>query len=264
MWFSAAASVFAVQFFAGAVAHGHGGWDWVHGLPKCWESCLKSTSDGCNSKSCICDSSQDDDYLTSAVECVVRSCGAEELEVDLTFLAPLQMYCAATGDDIPDSVMSSAYACATATATSATPSPTRKVEHSSQENNGHKTTKEASNGLESTVTSTVTLTTTNGEGSTLQVLIPIVMGPSTMTTGEIITSTLDSKSTASPAASSTPEPVAAAPTQAQDSSSPSATAKETNIGQGSPFDISQGGAAHWDFSGALAGAGLLLGVLLRL
>ncbi|KAF2447681.1 hypothetical protein P171DRAFT_429300 [Karstenula rhodostoma CBS 690.94] len=252
-----------VNLVVEAVAHGRGGWDWVHGLPSCWEECLDNS--GCDSKSCICESSQDGAYLTSAVECAVQSCSADGLNVALSFLAPLQMYCKAARDDIPDEIMSSAYSCATAT--SATPSPTRRVGHSTQ---ASKTLKDASNGLDSTITSTVTLTTTNESGSTLQILIPIVMGPSTMSTGEMITSTLDSKPTASPAATSNAEAAgstAAAPalSQPQESPASSATARATNIGNGSPFDLSaQGGSARWSFSAAFVGIGMLFGALARL
>ncbi|KAL1607890.1 hypothetical protein SLS60_002828 [Paraconiothyrium brasiliense] len=210
---------------------------------------------------CICESSQDDDYLTSAVECAVQDCKFDGLNVALTFLAPLQMYCKATQDEIPDEILSSAYACATAT-TSATPSSTRKVEHSTQ---GSETSKLSGNGLKSTITSTVTVTTTNDNGNTLQVLIPIVMGPSTITTGDMVTSTLESKPTASPAATSNADAAAstaAAPSQPKQSSASSATAQATNIGNGSPFDLSaQGGSTRWSFSAALVGFGVLIGAL---
>ncbi|KAK7193652.1 hypothetical protein DPSP01_000203 [Paraphaeosphaeria sporulosa] len=265
MWFSA--TVLVVNFVVGAVAHGRGGWDWVHGLPSCWEDCLDNS--GCDSKSCICESSQNGDYLTSAVECAVRSCNADGLNVALSFLAPLQMYCKATRNEIPDEIMSSAYSCATATSTSATPTTTRKDEHSTQ---APKTSKDAGSGLESTITSTITVTTTDESGSTLQVLIPIVMGPSTMTTGEMITSTLDSKPTASPAATSNAEAAGStaavpvpAPSQPQESPASSATAKATSIGNGSPFDLSvQGGSAPLGFSASFVGFGILFGALARI
>jgi hypothetical protein len=200
----------------------------------------------------ICESSQDGDYLTKSVECAVQSCSADGVNVVLNFLAPLQMYCKATRDDIPDEVMSSAYACATATATSATPSFTRNVEHSTQ---ASKTSKGLGNGLESTIISTVTVTTTDESGNTLQLLIPIVMGPSTMTTGEMMTSTLGSKPTASPAATSNAEAAAS-------TSTASSRAQATNIGNGSPFDLSaQGGSARWSFSVAFVGSGMLFGAL---
>ncbi|KAL5419351.1 hypothetical protein PMIN03_000542 [Paraphaeosphaeria minitans] len=248
---------------------------------KLLERCLDNS--GCDSKSCQSASivlvthvlmrSQayailaNVDYLTSAVECVVQSCSADGLNVILSFLAPLQMYCKATRNEIPNEIMSSAYACAvaTSTSTSTTPSPTRKVEHSTQ---APKTSTDAGKGLESTVTSTVTVTTTNKSGSTLQVLIPIVLGPSTMTTGEMITSTLDSKPTASRVATSNAEAVgstAAAPSQPQVSPASSATAQATNIGNGSPFDLSaQGGSARWGFSTSFVGIGMLLGALARI
>ncbi|KAF1974986.1 hypothetical protein BU23DRAFT_597951 [Bimuria novae-zelandiae CBS 107.79] len=266
MWFSIAAALVVVSLIVEAAAHGRGGWDWVHGLPSCWGNCLDES--GCNSRRCICDSSQDGDYLTSAVECMVRSCDADGLTIALSFLAPLQMYCMATGDGIPGPAISSAYACATATtpASTATPSPTRKVPHSTQT---RQTTKEANNGLESTITSTVTLTTTNGDGNTVQVLIPIEMGPSTMITGEIITSTLGSESNSVPATTSNAEPAteptSALPSQTQNSPSSSSTARPTNIGNGSPFDLSTGeGAAQRGLSASLYGAFILLGAFLRI
>lgn len=199
---------------------------------------------------------------------MVRSCDADGMKVNLGFLAPLQMYCKVTQDDIPSSMMSKAYACATArtTSTAVGPSPTRKVEHSTQ---AHKTSEDESNGLESTITSTVTLTTTNADGNTVQLLIPIAMGPSIMTTGEIMTRTLESESTWTQAATSdvqpAAEPTAAGPLPTQGSPSPSPTSRETNLGDGSPFDLSVSGeAAHWRLSRGLAGAGVMLGVFARL
>lgn len=210
-----------------------------------------------DSRAGICDSSQDDDYLTNAVDCMVRSCDADGPNVALNFLAPLQMYCKATRDEIADSVMKSAYACATAPAatTSATRSSTRKVEHPTTTSSG------ADHELESTITSTVTLTSTNDDGNTVQVLIPIEMGPSTMITGEIVTRTLDSEATATSYAEAASTPTAAAPSQTQDSPSSTSTARESNIGNGSPFDLSAGGGgSHLGFSMAACGVGILLGL----
>ena len=51
----------------------------------------------------------------------------------------------------------------------------------------------------------------------------------------------------------------------KDAPASSATAKATNIGNGSPFDVSvQGGSVQWDISAALVGVGILLGALVRL
>lgn len=183
------------------------------------------------------------------------------------------MFCAASGEEVPGSVMSSAYDCATATAP-ASSQATRKVEHSTKDSD-RQTTKNNGDGLKTTVTSTLTQTTTDGDGNTLQIIVPIVMGPDTMSTGDIVTSTLDGQASATTAPSSaaaspsqTAEPSAPAPTQAQGAPSSTATAETTqgrsSNSNGSPFENMQAGAAQWSFSGVAVGLSMLAGVFLRL
>ncbi|KAF2240543.1 hypothetical protein BU26DRAFT_526007 [Trematosphaeria pertusa] len=225
-------SILAAHVFVlGVSAH----LDLLDGLPSCWLDCLSNTDDGCDSAKCICDASQSDSYLTSAVECARSECEADGSALDLLFLGPLDLYCSATGEEIPEDTMSSAYACATATA--ASPSlTTRKVERST-ETSEHKTTQGGGSGSTSTLESESTATSA------------------------------PSSAAASP--SQAPETSAPAPTQAQGASSSSASASPTqgtsnSNGNGSPFENMQAGASQWGFSSLVVAMSVIAGLFLRL
>ncbi|KAF2866676.1 hypothetical protein BDV95DRAFT_611357 [Massariosphaeria phaeospora] len=245
------------------------GFDLVQGLNDCFTDCLAKTSDGCDSQSCLCDASQSASYLSSAVSCIASTCDVDDWTINLLFLGPLQMYCGAVGNPIPETIMSGAYvAC---TSTKAAPQPTtRKAEHSTKPTE-HKTTKGAD--LRSAVSSTIIKTTTDKDGNTLLLMVPIVIGPHTaIETGRIITSTVENEPsiTSTPAASSVP----ASPSSAAETAAPRTTqpppappaepTQRTGEGNGSPFENMQAGATQWRFSGALVGLGALAGIFMRL
>ncbi|KAF2793417.1 hypothetical protein K505DRAFT_417804 [Melanomma pulvis-pyrius CBS 109.77] len=250
-------------FASGVLAHGY---DWVDTLPKCWQSCLKATSDGCDSKSCICDASQSDSYLPSAASSILANCDVKDWVLDSTFLFPVQAYCEAVGNPVPEAILSSAYA-ATATTSSTPPFTTRKVEHS-QKSHSYETTR-AVDDIKSTFTTTNTQTTTDKDGNTLEIIIPIIIGPKTWSTGKIVTSTLEAKATDSPSSGAASPSVTAAPlpTQGQQvasSTTSSQQAQRTSNSNGSPFENMQAGAGQWSVPGVEIGMGLLAGLFMRL
>lgn len=234
--------------------------DWVHGLDDCWRNCLDSN--GCESQQCICDASATDSYLLNSLECAKSECDTAGWVLELGLLAPLQVYCAASGDALPESVIDSAYDCATSTSITA-PTTTRKVEHSTTA----RTTRGGGSELQDTTTSTFTQTTTDGEGHTVKLVVPIIMGPDTMFTGKIVTSTLEGNPTTMTSTSATTTQTDAStavePTQAQGASSSTPTAEPTQAGpasgSGSPFENMQAGSTRFGFSSAVIGVGLLAG-----
>ncbi|CAI6257396.1 unnamed protein product [Periconia digitata] len=241
-------------------------YDWVKdSLPSCFEDCLGKTSDGCHSQECICSASQSDDYLQSAVECVRDECEKEGLEINVALLVPAQLYCSAVGSSIPDDSVKNAYECAMG---GNVPSATHKSATSTAKQHSESE-------LKSTVTSTFSMTTTDGKGHTLQIVQPVAVGPSTVSTGDAVTSTLGSSSSSSAsksASSSSPSTTAApnqpaqvssaAPTQAPVSTS--SPTQRVEDGGGSPFVNMQASAVHWSFSGPVAALGVVAGLFMRL
>jgi len=189
--------------------------------------------------------------------------GTNGWRVELALLAPLDMFCAATDEPVPADIMSSAYArlsaSASASARSPTPTSTRNTKTKARTTHPPSTTSrdaDADHGLGTTITSTVTMTTTDQDGHTLQVLIPIVMGPTSIATGAMVTSTLPTPSQSSP----TTEQTSASQSQQQPlaPSTLSAPAEPTRKSGGSPFDTQTGAAyAQRRHSGAWLGMGLL-------
>jgi hypothetical protein len=125
--------------------------------------------------------------------------------------------------------------------------------------------------LTSTMRSTITKTTTDSSGNTLQIVVPIVVGPSGVSTGATSTSTLSGRATstraslsASPAAASTPNltllPSSTSATGSQQTRSPGGGG---GGGSGSPFDV-PAGACRWVVSGPLLGLGILAMVFPRM
>ncbi|KAF2023180.1 hypothetical protein EK21DRAFT_119007 [Setomelanomma holmii] len=258
------------QLFTGSVA-GHRDW-WLQTLPKCWQSCFANTEDGCASSSCICQSSEDgDSYLPSAVACAVDKCDADwALQL---VLGQLQLLCIGLHCAIPDDVMDAAYAVASgsdddnplSTHTSVAVTSTKKSEHKTSTRSGEVQE------LTSTVRSTFTRTTTDSSGHTVQIVVPIAIGPSGIVTGSIATSTLSgqalstrlpssavaSPSATAPSTTSLRSPAFTAPTASQRTESPAR-------GNGSPFENMQATGCTWTFSISTVLLGTLLMLFIRL
>jgi len=253
-------AVLSLAVFAfGAVAHG---FDWVDTLPDCWQAILKSQ--GCDSKRCICDASQSDSFLPIVASQILKKCDTDDWKVEASLLFTVQSYCEFTGNPVPDDILDRAYSVDKATA-----STTTKKADNTQKTQTHKTTK--AEDLKSTVTTTLTQTKTDKDGHTLVVIIPIVMGPNTISTGKMVTSTLEPKSTdatsSNPASPSTTAPPLPASTQEQSSlptsTSPPSGGRVSNS-NGSPFENMQAGASRCGISVALFGIGLVGGLFMIL
>jgi hypothetical protein len=127
-------------------------------------------------------------------------------------------------------------------------------------------------GLTATLKSTVTQTTTDGSGNTLLVIIPIVVGPSGVFTGDMSTSTVTAASSNAPSsAPATPSPSAVAspptPTQRAPSSTSAAGGQRTNSpasGNGSPFENMQASASRWAVPGPMLGLGVVAILFMRM
>ncbi|KAF2272551.1 uncharacterized protein EI97DRAFT_203879 [Westerdykella ornata] len=243
-------------------------WDWVKDFPDCWRHCLKGNGGGCASSECICDASQIDDFLPPAVSCVATKCDANDFALRLSLLLPLEGYCHFVGNEIPDDIMSSAYAATTATVTSAPKaSSTHKGDHDRP-----RTTKGRDYDLTATVTSTFTATTTNEEGQTLQIIVPVVIGRETISYGKTTTSTLEKKTTVESVASATARPTvritSAGPTQteaqATSTTLTSKAAQRTSNSNGSPFENMQAEAGRHEVPGIFTGLGAVIGMLFAL
>ncbi|KAF1911691.1 hypothetical protein BDU57DRAFT_542801 [Ampelomyces quisqualis] len=241
------------QFFVLTTAHR----DWlVKGLPQCWQDCLKATEDGCSSSSCICKTSADStSYLPGAISCTVSKCNADEVALDM-FLGPLDMLCSGIHCPIPDEVIKAAYANERPQSirTTSTTTSSRKPEHS--------TSKTTENGpeLTSTIRSTLTRTSADSSGHTLQIMVPIVVGPSGVSTGFVSTSTLTGRSTSSIIEPSLPD------LSLMPSSTSAAAPQETGGsagGSGSPFDA-PAAATQWTVPAPLLGMVALAMLYMRL
>lgn len=202
-------------------------------------------------------------YLPNSVSCAVSQCAADTWALDLV-LGTLQLYCTAVQCDIPDNVLSSAYAAASGTSATSAQS-TRKPASSAKPTKSASTTTKTSDGgqaLTRTYSSTVTRTTTDGSGQTLEVIVPIVAGPSGVATGSIYTSTLgetaSSADTSASVASSTSTAAASSAalqtTSLTSTAAPRQTKSPTN-GDGSPFTNEQATGVVWTVSGSLLGLG---------
>ncbi|CAO2650265.1 Nn.00g015570.m01.CDS01 [Neocucurbitaria sp. VM-36] len=261
--------LFAQLLGLGVAAHRD--W-WLQSLPDCWQSCLSSTDDGCTSTKCICKTTEDSaSYLPDAVSCAASHCDADEWALELV-LEPLQLYCSAIHSPIPDQVMESASAAATETEEPSQTTPAAQA--STQTESEHQTSKGSDDGddLTSTVKTTITKTTIDADGNTLQLAVPVVIGPTGISTGTVVTSTIDSRASSTGAASSTPaspSPAAEVTSVAstQGPSSTSANSRETERpanGNGSPFENMQAGARRWTVSGPLFGLAALAVLFMRL
>ncbi|OAL42922.1 hypothetical protein IQ07DRAFT_593453 [Pyrenochaeta sp. DS3sAY3a] len=263
---SAAQRLFLAQLCVLGVA-AHRDW-WVAGLPSCWQNCLADTQDGCSSRKCICKTSQSSaSFLPDAVSCAVSKCNADDWALELV-LGPLQLYCAAIDCAIPEDVVDSAYAAASDTddeplQTSVVVSSKTKTKPSNPQTTN---TSDDDEDLTSTVRTTMTKTTTDDNGNTLQVIIPIVMGPTGISTGDIITTTLEGKTSSSPLLSRpSPTPGNTSPTLSLPSTStgPAQATERPYNGNGSPFENMQAGASKWVVSAPILGLGVLAAFCMR-
>ncbi|PVI05917.1 hypothetical protein DM02DRAFT_650214 [Periconia macrospinosa] len=241
-------------------------YDWVaDSVPSCFKECLESTEEGCHSQQCICSASQSDAFLTTAAECARDKCEKNGLEINVALLVPAQIYCSAVGNTIPSDAIKSAYECAMGgtvpTSTHKSPTSTAKQQSESE--------------FKSTVTSTVTMTSVDDDGHTLRIIQPVAMGPSTLSSGKAVTSTLNGSSSSSTSSASSSSTAAAAspsqsaqvsspaPTQTAPSGAPSSTQKADN-GGGSPFvNMQASDATRWCFSGPIMALGFIAGVFGR-
>ncbi|KAF2003330.1 hypothetical protein P154DRAFT_103709 [Amniculicola lignicola CBS 123094] len=266
-------SVFHLLVLALGLVAAHG-FDWIDGQPDCMQECLSETRDGCDSAECVCDAAQDDSYLIDTMSCAASKCeDTQAWYLKMSFIYPLQTYCFAVGNEVPEEIISSACEAASGTTTeTSAPFTTHKVQHSQKSespktNGGHQLTK--------FITTTMTQTKTDDNGNTLQIIIPFVMGPSTTSYGKPITSTLDGKddsstppasssSAAAASPSSTPQVTPLASTQppqgqVASSTTSSTKAQQTSKSNGSPFENMQAGASQWSVPRALIGMGVLAG-----
>ncbi|KNG48710.1 hypothetical protein DDE82_002644 [Stemphylium lycopersici] len=290
--------LFAQLFAFGVAAH----WDWwLQGLPNCWQDCVASTQDGCSSRKCMCKTSGSSaSYLPNAVACAVSTCDADEWALELV-LGPLQLYCDAIDFSIPDQVMDNAYSAASDESKQTSTTTTRQVHSSTKESKSKtdsptltataasaptptstptttttgKHSSDETEDLTSAVSTTITETTTDSAGNTLQIIVPIVMGPTSISTGSIVTSTVggSSRSHSSSAHSTTsasPSPTAQTPSPAP-TADPSSTlesgSEETEPpanGNGSPFENMQADAGRWAASAAHMIMGAFFALIVRL
>jgi len=202
------------------------------------------------------------------VTCAVSQCRADPWAAQLV-LGPLELICLGLGDPIPRDNLAAAYAAATDTSQS-----TRRPAPAISSRKPEIRTSKASNdqGLTATLKSTLTQTTTDGSGNTLLVIIPIVVGPSGVFTGDVSTSTVTATasnglsfipSSASPSAA----PSAPTPTQRVPPTTSSVGAQRSDSpanGNGSPFENIQAGASKWPVSGPMLGLGAVAMLFMRM
>jgi hypothetical protein len=182
------------------------------------------------------------------VSCAVSRCNADHLALDLA-LGSLELLCAGIGDRIPKDIMDDAYAAAADSDSDSDDEPSRSTHTPAPTTSKQKTAKTSNVATEltNTIRSTFTTTTTDSNGNTLQIVVPVVIGPSRIDTGAPSTSTMSGQVTSSAAPSSahtslTPEPslpslmLLPASTSAPGSQRVGGSAG----GSGSPFDVSTG------------------------
>ncbi|OCK80652.1 hypothetical protein K432DRAFT_443001 [Lepidopterella palustris CBS 459.81] len=247
--------------------------DFLDGLPKCWRSCINNSNDlNCDGWDipCICKASRGA-FITDTVACARSTCDSPHWSIDL-FLGPLELACEVVGQKIPQSIISSAE-CA-ATQSTAAPTSTSSARHTSKAQT-HRSDVQTTVYITETYTTTITQTTTDDAGSTLYIIIPVIVEPSTILYGTA--STLTDKGVAastttdfaistivvspvpvSSSAAVTSAPQQASQTKSQTSSTSSKKTAETNNSNGSPFTNPQAAASTQTRSWVLAGLGLLV------
>ena len=227
----------------------------------------------------ICQTSESStSYLSSAVACAVSSCKADESDIELV-LGPLELYCDAIGCTIPAEVVEDAYAAVASTADPPKPThaaPTTKPAPAAPKPPTTTTQTDehddAGADLTSAISTTITKTSTDGDGNTLQIIVPIVMGPTQISTGSIITSTVAGGTPVSTISSPSPSAQPSAPvptpgasfTQTSSASGSEETDPPPANGNGSPFENMQAGAGRWSLSTPGIALGAFAALLLRL
>jgi hypothetical protein len=207
----------------------------------------------------------------------VSKCDADDWALELV-LGPLELYCDAIGCTIPAEVVDEAYAAVSSTyepatttreapptTTAAAPRPTSTDDHDGDDDD------DDDDDLTSAVSTTITKTTTDGDGNTLQIIVPIVMDPTGISTGSIVTSTVAGGSPMPTASSPSPtaQPSAPAPTPSATRASSTSTSSDSEAtdppasGNGSPFENMQAGAGTWAVSMPLMALGALTVLLAR-
>lgn len=247
--------------------------DLIDSLPRCWQQCIDNSSLDCGGWDvpCICKASKGT-FLTDTVSCTRSSCDSSDWDVSL-FLGPLELACNVVGQSIPDSAISSAQCAATDTSQPSS-KPSATLESKSHH---HSQVTQTTDYITETYTTTVTQTTTNSAGTTIYIIVPVIVEPSTVIYGktstltdkDVATSTIVSEGTilVSPipssgasAASSAPVVTSAAQqaSGAQSSTSSSKKASQTNNSNGSPFTNPQAAASTQSRSWLLAAVGLFV------
>jgi len=250
--------------------------DLTDSFPRCWQQCIDNSNLNCEGWDvpCICKASKGT-FLTDTVSCARSSCDSSDWDVGL-FLAPLELACDLVGQHIPDSVISSAQCAATETSQ---PSSKSSATHESTSHDSQAA--QTTDYITKTYTTTVTQTTTNSAGTTIYIIVPIIVDPSTVIYGKtstltdkgIAASTMVSDSTilVSPvptSGASSASSVAAVTSAAQQtggtqsstssSTSSSKKASQTNNSNGSPFTNPQAAANTQSKSWLLAAVGLFV------
>ncbi|KAI4905937.1 hypothetical protein J4E90_011054 [Alternaria incomplexa] len=228
----------------------------------------------------ICQTSESStSYLSSAVACAVSSCKADESDIELV-LGPLELYCDAIGCTIPAEVVEDAYAAVSSTAAADPPKPTHAAPTTkpapaapkpttTTQTNDHD---DAGADLTSAISTTITKTSTDGDGNTLQIIVPIVMGPTQISTGSIITSTVAGGTPVSTISSPSPSAQPSAPvptpgasfTQTSSASGSEETDPPPANGNGSPFENMQAGAGRWSLSTPGMALGAFAALVMRM
>jgi hypothetical protein len=245
--------------------------DLIDSFPQCWQQCIDNSNLNCGSDvPCICKASEGS-FLTDTVSCVRSSCDSSDWDVNL-FLAPLELACDVVGQHIPDSVISSAQCAATETS-----QPSSKSSATQESKSHDSQAAQTTDYITKTYTTTVTQTTTNSAGTTIYIIVPIIVDPSTVIYGK--TSTLTDKGIAAstivpdstilvstiPSSGASGASSVAAVTSAakqasgtQSSTSSSKKASQTNNSNGSPFTNPQAAANTQSRSWLLAAVGLFV------
>lgn len=245
--------------------------DLIDSFPRCWQQCIDNSNLDCGRGDipCICKASKGT-FLTDTVSCARSSCDSD-WDVDL-FLGPLELTCNAVGQRIPDSVISSVQCAATDTS-----QPSSKSGATYESKSHHSQAAQTTDYITGTYTTIITQTTTNSAGTTIYIIVPVIVEPSAVIYGKTSTlidkgvtaSTTVSESTilVSPvpssgaSAASSAAAVTSAAQQAggaQSSTSSSKKASQTNNSNGSPFTNPQAAASTQSRSWLLAAVGLFV------
>lgn len=246
--------------------------DLIGSFPRCWQQCINNSNLNCGGWDvpCICKASKGT-FLTDTVSCARSSCDSSDWDVDL-FLGPLELACNVVGQRIPDSIISSAQCAATETS-----QPSSKSGATYESKSHHSQATQTTDYITETYTTTITQTTTNSAGTTIYIIVPVIVEPSTVIYGKTSTltdkgvtaSTIVSESTiiVSPIPSSGASATSSAATVtsaaqqaggAQSSTSSSKKASQTNNSNGSPFTNPQAAASTQSRSWLLAAVGLFV------